>query len=93
MPKVIGAQNYAFQQVVTLDAASVPANSLQAETFTVSGLRVDGGPVVVNKPTNESGLALVGYRCSADDTLELTFLNNTGLAINPASQDYLVVQL
>lgn len=89
----IGVNAYRFQRNVTLDAASVPANTLQAETFTVAGLKVAGAPVVVNKPTNESGLALVSYRCSANDTLELVFFNATGSAINPASQSYKVVQL
>lgn len=93
MPDVhgLGANNYQFQRVVTLDPSSVPASSLQAETFTVNGLRVNQ-PVIVSKQTNESGLALVSARVTAANTLELVFFNATAGAVNPASQDFLVVQ-
>jgi len=79
-----------FAQTVTLDVSSVPANSVQEESFTVNGLRADHC-IVVNKPTADAGLIVVGARVSATNTLALTFQNVTGTAINPASQNFIVV--
>jgi hypothetical protein len=95
MPDVhgFGSQFYTFQRKVTLDASSVPAGNVQRETFTVNGLKSGLGPVVVNKPTFEAGIEVVAARVSAANTLELTFWNYSGGAVNPASQDYDVVQL
>lgn len=88
----IGANAYRFQRNVTLDASSVPAASEQVETFSVVGLRANGGPVIVNKMTEEAGLVLDHAYVSADDTLALAFRNTSGSAINPASQTYKVIQ-
>ena len=93
MPTYIGVNSYAFQQNVTLDVTSVGAGATTAETFSVPGLVLEGGPVVVNKITSNAGLALIDYRVSANDTLELTFQNSSGDAIDPASQTFRVVQL
>lgn len=89
----IGANAYTFQDTVTIDPSSVPANTVQKETFTVTGLRAAGGPVRAEKRTDTTGVAHLASRISADDTLELTFWNYTGSAVNPASQTYYVVQL
>jgi hypothetical protein len=74
----------------TLSPSSV-ANATSAEqTFSVKGLLL-GDHVSVNKPTAQAGLAIVGSRVSANDTLGITFGNFTSATITPtASQVYLV---
>jgi hypothetical protein len=50
-----------------------------------------GDAVQVNKPTAQAGLAIVGVRVSATDTLAITFGNFTGAGITPtAAQSYTV---
>lgn len=75
---------------VTLSPASV-ANATSAEqTFAVQGLLL-GDYVSVSKPTTQAGLAIVGSRVSAVNTLAITFGNFTAATITPtASQVYLV---
>jgi len=81
-----------FAQAVTLDPSSVPANAVATETFTVKGLRTFMLPLV-SAPALEAGLTLIQSRITAADTLELTFQNNTGAAINAASQSFQVMGL
>lgn len=75
----------AFQ--FTLDPASVNANTTAEETVTVYGLRV-GDIVFVNKTSHETGLGVVNARVSADNTLALVLMNNTGSGINEASETW-----
>lgn len=75
---------------VTLDPASVNANSTSEQTFTVTGLTTKD-IVTVNKPTHTSGLTIGNARVSAADTLAITFQNSTGGSINPPSESYFVV--
>jgi hypothetical protein len=74
---------------ITIDVASVAANTTAEQTFTVTGLKV-GDFVAVNKPTNSAGLGIVNARVSAADTLAITFGNFTGSGIDPASQTYIL---
>ena len=75
-----------------LDVASVAANTTAEQTFTVTGLTT-GDKVFVNKPALNAGLGVVNARVSAADTLALTFVNATGLAIDPASETYTIVAI
>ena len=76
---------------VTLSPAAVSANTSAEQTFTVNGL-LAGDHVVVNKPTAQAGLGVVGFRVSADNTLAITFGNFTGGSITPtASEVYRVL--
>lgn len=86
------ANSHILKRVVTLDVSSVPANSVQEESFTFLGLKPDFF-VVAKKPTLDTGLLLVDAQCRTKDVLLLTFENFTGEAINPASQDFYVVAL
>ena len=86
---VVSAPHFARQ--VTLDPTSVPASSVQKETFTVTGIRL-ASPLIVNMPTDETGLVLLGSRVTAKDTIELTFWNYTGDAIDVASSTFFVYQ-
>ena len=78
---------------VTLSPASV-ANATSAEqTFAATGIGLLTTDVVlVQKPTAQAGLGIVGTRVSAADTLAITFMNTTAATITPtASQVYQVV--
>lgn len=76
---------------VTLSPAAVSANTSAEQTFTVNGL-LAGDHVVVNKPSAQAGLGIVGFRVSADNTLAITFGNFTASPITPtASEVYRVL--
>lgn len=73
----------------TQSPVSVAINTTAEQDLTVTGLAV-GQVVALQKPTNQAGLAIVGARVKATDTLSVTFANDTGTAITPtASQTYL----
>ena len=75
---------------VTLSPAAVSANTSAEQTFTVTGLQA-GDHVMVNKPSAQAGLAIVGTRAAAN-TLAITFGNFTAGSITPtASETYLVL--
>lgn len=74
-----------LQLSATLTPAAVAANTVAEQTFTgVTGL-MPGMVLQVNKPTTQAGLALLTARCSASNTLVLTFANTTGSAITPTA--------
>lgn len=76
---------------VTLSPALVAVNTTAEQTFTVNGLQV-GDHVIVNKPTTQAGLGIVGSRVSAANTLAITFSNNTAGTITPtAGQVYKIL--
>lgn len=70
--------------------STVSANSTLEQTFTVSGVALATDHCVgVSKPTHQTGLGIVGWRVSADNTVAITYMNNTGVGITPtASQTY-----
>ncbi len=73
----------------SLAPASVAANTTAEQTFTVTGL-VASSPVAVNKPSLQPGLAIVGARVSAANTLAINYQNNTGSAIVPSAETYTI---
>jgi hypothetical protein len=76
---------------VTLSPALIVLNTTAEQTFTVNGL-LPGDMVLVNKPTTQAGLGIVGSRVSAANTLAIAFSNNTAASITPtAAQTYLVL--
>ena len=77
---------------VTINPASVSANTTSEQTFTVSGITTNDR-MIVNKPTHTAGLIIGNARCSAADTLAITFGNLTGLAIDPPSESYRIVSI
>jgi hypothetical protein len=77
---------------VSIDVASVAANTTAEQSFTVAGLTTDMF-VAVNKPSANAGLGVCNARVSAANTLALTFNNNTGSPIDPAAETYLVFWL
>lgn len=71
---------------VTISPALVAANTSAEQTFTVSGLTT-GDLVVVNKPTTQAGLGIVGMRVSAANTLAITFGNFTAGGLTPTAAE------
>lgn len=75
---------------MSLNVASVAANTSAEQTFTVAGLDV-GDVVVVNKPSLSAGLVIGNARVSLANTLAITFGNLTGNPIDPAAETYVVL--
>ncbi|MGH9509122.1 MAG: hypothetical protein ACRD2M_04235, partial [Terriglobales bacterium] len=90
----VGASGTSITQVrvysQSLNVASVGANTTSEQTFTVTGLAT-ADKCFVNKPSHTTGLGVVNCRVSASDTLAVTFMNNTGAAIDPAAEAYAIV--
>lgn len=76
-----------------LTPAAVAADSIVEQTFTVAGLRA--GLTIVNKPTSQPGLDIVGVRTVTTGTLGVTFMNTTAsTVITPtAGESYTVISL
>lgn len=74
----------------TIDPASVAANTVVRQTFTVTGLTVQDA-VAVNPPTLPAGLEILNARVTATDTLQVTFWNTTGAPIDAGSQTYTIL--
>jgi hypothetical protein len=70
----------------TLSPVIVGANTTAEQTLTVPGLQV-GDFVLVQKPTSQAGLGIVGARVSAANTLAVTFINATALGITPTAAE------
>lgn len=68
-----------------VDLGSVAANTTEEETATVPGVKV-GDFVIVEKPTLEAGLSILGARVSAVNTVILTVGNFTVGAIDEVSE-------
>lgn len=77
---------------VTLNPGSVAANTTAEQTFAVIGLRVQD-IVTINKPTATAGFGIVGVRCSATDTLAITFCNVTAAPIDAGAEVYKIVAI
>jgi len=77
---------------VTLSPASV-ANATSAEqTFAATGIGLlTTDLVLVQKPTAQAGLGIVGTRVSAADTLAITFGNFTAATITPTASEVYTV--
>lgn len=73
----------------SLAPVSVAALTTAEQTFTVTGL-ISGTPVWVNKPSFQQGLAIVGVRVSATNTLAINYANLTSSAIVPATESYVI---
>lgn len=76
---------------IALTPAQANANTTAEQTFTVNGVQLND-VVIVNKPTAQAGLGIVGARASAVNQIGITFSNNTGAGITPtAGENYLIV--
>ena len=79
------------QYSVSLNPASVAANTVAEQTFTVTGLQVGDTVISINKPTTSAGLGISGMRVSAANTLAVAFNNNTAGAIDAGAETYKIV--
>ena len=77
---------------ITISPAEVAVNTTAEEAFTCTGLLVASDTIIgVSKPTAQAGLGIVGWRCSDDDEISITFANVTAGALTPtASEEYTV---
>lgn len=77
-------------QIAIPAGGTIAANSTVERTYTLLGLRV-GDVITANKPTAfTSGLGLAMARCSAADTLALSFINSTAGALSIQSENWLI---
>ena len=74
----------------TLTPASVAANTTAEQTFTVTGV-VSGTPIMVNKPSTQVGLGIMGARVSTTNVIAITFCNATATAITPTAGEVYTV--
>lgn len=73
-----------------LTPASVAPNTTAEQTFTVTGV-VSGSAVLVNKPSAQVGLSIMGARVSTTNVIAINFCNATSATITPtAGETYLV---
>lgn len=73
---------------VSLTPASVNANTLAEQTFTVPGLQT--GDFVYVTANISTAVAIIGARVSAADTLAIRFSNATGAGVVPTAGTYRV---
>jgi hypothetical protein len=77
---------------ITITPALVAANTTAEQTFTCTGLVLATDTIIgVSKPTAQAGLGIVGWRCSADNTIAIVFSNNTGSGITPTAAEVYTV--
>ena len=77
---------------LALTPAAVAATAIAEQQFAVTGLPV-GALVVVQKPTAQTGLDIVGARVVSANVLGITFANPTAAAITPTSETYQITAL
>lgn len=82
-----------FKVTASLTPAAVSANTTAEQTFTFTGVVASTDTCIgISKPTAQAGLGIVGWRVSADNTIGITFSNNTGGGITPtAAQTYTAI--
>lgn len=86
--KVAGIRSY----TAALTPALVAANTTAQQTFSVPGLRTTD-VVIVNKPSLNAGIGIVGYRVSATDTLAITYGNFTAGGLTPSAETYDIIAI
>lgn len=77
---------------VTFTPVSVAANTTAEQTFTVTGAAA-AQVVLIQKPTSQAGLAVVGTRGTAANTVGITFANDTAAAITPTAGETYTIEL
>ncbi len=82
-----GANVPQLVQVVTFDPANVPANSVSAQTVTVTGV-TQAMQIRCDALSLEAGLFIIGSIPTATNTVTIAFFNPTNADINPASQQF-----
>ena len=90
----MGAQihedRYGVVQATLTPAGTAAGPLTAAQTFTMNGLKTTDLILKVDPPSTTAGLAIVGARASAADTLEVLFGNFSSGALTSASGTYSV---
>ena len=81
---------YGVVQVSLTPAGTASGPLTASQTFTVPGLKTTDIILHVSPPSTTASLALVGYRASAADTLQITFGNFSTGPLTSASGTYRV---
>lgn len=77
-----------FKATAAITPALVAANTTAEQTFAVAGIAVATDSCIgVSKPAAQAGLGIVGWRVSADNTIAITFSNNTAAGITPTAAE------
>lgn len=76
----------------TLSPASVAANTTAEQTFTVNGILLSDF-VLIQKPTAQAGLGIVGSRATANGSIGITFANTTASPIVPTAGEVYLINL
>lgn len=79
----------------TLSPVAVAADSVIEQQFTVTGVpNISGGTILMlNKPTNQAGLDIVGMRVVSSNVIGITYANFTASPITPTSEAYTIYAL
>ncbi len=80
-----------FAISVTADVTSRTANTSTEFDFTVPGVQVGDVVLSVNKPSLSAGINTGNARVKSANTVAVTFSNNTGAGVDPASETYIFV--
>ncbi len=93
----LAALSGAYQRTLTvstsLTPASVNANTLAEQTFTVAGLATTDRVSINSAPGATYGLSIERVRVSATDTLAISWANSTAGSLTPTSGSYGVTVL
>lgn len=76
-----------FVYEVSWTPAAVAANTAAEQSVTVTGVRTDMG-IYITPPSITAGVAPVCARVSADDTVQVAFVNATAGALTPPAGTY-----
>jgi hypothetical protein len=77
---------------VTLSPASVGVTTSAEQTFSTTGIGLlTTDLVIVQKPTAQASLGIVGSRVSAADQLAITFVNMSAATITPTGAEVYTV--
>lgn len=95
MPSVIpyGNANKLVLVSVTLSPVSVAANTIASQNVTVPGVQLNDFITSVTKPTEQTGLAVVSNRVTANNTVAMMFANNTASPIVPTAAETYVFSI
>ena len=76
---------------VTITPAAVATKTTAEQLFTVAGVRA-GELAIINKPTTNAGLDIVGVRVAGNNQIGVTFANFTAGTLTPTAGEAYLVQ-
>ena len=79
--------------LIDITPASVAADSVSEQTFTVDRLSTNETVFVEYTGAQTAGILMISARVSAANTLAITFFNKTAGALTPASGEYRLIRM